>query len=143
MDPATVPDTAAVERYLRGLQDRICATIETLDGKVRFERDVWQRAEGGGGQTRTLDDGAVFERAGVGFSDITGSKLPPSASAHRPELAGRGYRAMGVSLVFHPRNPYAPTVHMNVRFFIAEKPGEAAVWWFGGGFDLTPYYGFD
>lgn len=143
MDLAHTSDTAAVERYLRGLQDRICAAIEALDGVGKFERDAWQRAEGGGGVTRILDDGAVFERAGIGFSDIYGSKLPPSASAHRPELAGRGYRAMGVSLVFHPRNPYVPTVHMNVRFFIAEKPGEAAVWWFGGGFDLTPYYGFD
>jgi coproporphyrinogen III oxidase len=143
MMPTEIPDASAVEHYLRGLQDRLCGAIETLDGKAQFARDEWQRAEGGGGVTRILNDGAVFERAGVGFSDILGSKLPPSASAHRPELAGRGYRAMGVSLVFHPRNPYAPTVHMNVRFFIAEKTGEAPVWWFGGGFDLTPYYGFD
>ena len=141
-DPTRI-DAASVERYLRGLQQRICEAIEAQDGRAQFQRDEWQRAEGGGGVTRILDDGAVFERAGIGFSDILGSKLPPSASAHRPELAGRGYRAMGVSLVFHPRNPYVPTVHMNVRFFIAEKPGEAPVWWFGGGFDLTPYYGFE
>ena len=142
-----VTDARAVESYLRGLQDRICHELERLDGEARFVADPWQRDEGGGGGgggvSRILSDGAVFERAGVGFSDVYGSHLPPSASAARPELAGRGFRAMGVSLVIHPRNPYVPTAHANVRFFIAEKPGEDPVWWFGGGFDLTPYYGFE
>jgi coproporphyrinogen III oxidase len=152
--PIETPDAAAVEHYLRGLQDRICATLEKLDGAATFRRDVWQRADAdagqaaagigaGGGDTRVLADGAVFERAGVAFSDVRGSRLPPSASAHRPELAGRGYRAMGVSLVIHPRNPNVPTAHANVRFFIAEATHALPVWWFGGGFDLTPYYGFD
>ena len=130
-------DAAAVREYLLGLQQRIVAAVEAIDGK-RFIRDEWTRAEGGGGISRLLEDGEVMERAGVGFSHVTGSKLPPSASAHRPEIAGRAWEAMGVSLVFHPRNPYAPTVHMNVRFFVAGD-----VWWFGGGMDLTPYYPFD
>lgn len=134
---------SAVHAYLRDLQNLICAELEALDGSASFRRDPWQRAEGGGGETRVLAGGAVFEKAGVAFSDILGTKLPPSASQHRPELAGRGYRAMGVSLVIHPRNPYAPTAHANVRFFIAERPGEEPVWWFGGGFDLTPYYLFE
>lgn len=138
-----VTDARAVESYLRGLQDRICRELERLDGETRFMADPWQREEGGGGESRILGEGALFERAGVGFSDVYGARLPPSASATRPELAGRGFRAMGVSLVIHPRNPYVPTAHANVRFFVAEKPGEAPVWWFGGGFDLTPYYGFD
>jgi coproporphyrinogen III oxidase len=128
---------AAVREYLTGLQDRIVAAIETVDGK-RFIRDEWKRPEGGGGVSRLLEEGNVLERAGVGFSHVTGTKLPPSASAHRPEIAGRPWEAMGVSLVFHPRNPYAPTVHMNVRFFVAGD-----VWWFGGGMDLTPYYAFE
>jgi coproporphyrinogen III oxidase len=143
-------DAAAVERYLRALQDRICAAVESLegDGGARFLRDPWQREATGGamegrGETRILAGGAVFERAGVGMSDVRGSRLPPSASAHRPELAGRAWRALGLSLVFHPRNPFVPTVHANVRFFIAEAEGAADVFWFGGGFDLTPYYGFD
>jgi coproporphyrinogen III oxidase len=127
----------AVRDYLKGLQSRIVSEMEAIDGK-RFLADEWKRAEGGGGLTRIVEEGNVLERAGVGFSDVTGTKLPPSASAHRPEIAGRPWEAMGVSLVFHPRNPYVPTVHMNVRFFTAGD-----VWWFGGGMDLTPYYPFE
>jgi len=130
-------DPAAVREYLVGLQERIVSRFEALDGK-RFIRDEWTRPEGGGGVTRLLEDGNLLERGGVGFSHVTGTKLPPSASAHRPGIAGRPWEAMGVSLVFHPRNPYVPTVHMNVRFFVAGD-----VWWFGGGMDLTPYYPFD
>jgi coproporphyrinogen III oxidase len=137
------PDTAAVRAYLLGLQDRICAAIEAEDGEGRFREESWERAEGGGGRSRVLAEGKVFEQAGVGFSHVFGPGLPASATAHRPELAGRGFEALGVSLVFHPRNPYVPTTHMNVRYFIAEKEGEEPVWWFGGGFDLTPYYGFE
>ncbi len=144
-------EIAAVETFLRDLQNRICAELERLDGQARFRCDPWQREagastsaiSGGGGETRIIENGAVFERAGVAFSDVRGNALPPSATQARPELVGRGFRAMGVSLVIHPRNPYAPTSHANVRFFVAEKPGEAPVWWFGGGFDLTPYYGFE
>jgi coproporphyrinogen III oxidase len=139
----TGEDTAAVRAYLLSLQDRICLAIEAEDGAEGFREDVWERPEGGGGRSRVLSDGAVFEQAGVGFSDVFGPVLPPSASAQRPELAGRSFEALGVSLVFHPRNPYAPTTHMNVRFFVAEKEGSEPVWWFGGGFDLTPYYGFE
>jgi len=135
-------DTAAVRNYLTGLQQAIVDRLEALDGG-RFRRDEWQRPQGGGGITRLIEDGALFERGGVGFSHVFGDNLPPSASAARPELAGRSFQAMGVSLVLHPRNPYVPTVHLNVRFFIAEKPGAEAVWWFGGGMDLTPYYGFE
>ena len=130
-------DSAAVRSYLTGLQSRIVARMEALDG-ASFLADEWKRPEGGGGLTRILEGGKVLERAGVGFSHVTGTKLPPSASAHRPEIAGRPWEAMGVSLVFHPRNPYVPTVHMNVRFFMAGD-----VWWFGGGMDLTPYYPFE
>ena len=130
-------DPAAVREYLVGLQERIVSRFEALDGK-RFVRDEWARPEGGGGVTRLLEEGNLLERGGVGFSHVTGTKLPPSASAHRPEIAGRPWEAMGVSLVFHPRNPYVPTVHMNVRFFVAGD-----VWWFGGGMDLTPYYPFE
>jgi coproporphyrinogen III oxidase len=179
-------DISAVETYLRDLQNRICAEFEQLDGVAKFQHDTWSRPEGGGGESRVLADGAVFERAGVNFSDVTGARLPPSATAQRPELSGRGFRAMGVSLVVHPRNPYAPTMHCNVRFLVAEAPGEepardvisgkgaasaggaapgspaiaspsappaptslregtvsGPIWWFGGGFDLTPYYGFE
>ncbi len=179
-------DIQAVEDYLRGLQNRICAALEDLDGAARFQRDAWARPEGGGGESRVLADGAVFERAGVNFSDVSGPRLPPAATAQRPELGGRGFRAMGVSLVLHPRNPYQPTAHANVRFLVAEAPGAAParkaspgesaasagdavpgspanashsappaptsqregtvsgpIWWFGGGFDLTPYYGFE
>lgn len=140
-------DAAAVRDYLLGLQSRIVAKMEALDG-ARFGADEWKRAEGGGGTTRILEGGKLLERAGVGFSHVTGTRLPPSASAHRPEIAGRPWEAMGVSLVFHPLNPYVPTVHMNVRFFHAPSPqpspkGEGAVWWFGGGMDLTPYYPFE
>ena len=136
-------DIQAVETYLRSLQDTITSSLEQLDGKGRFRRDAWPRPEGGGGESRVLRHGALFEQAGVNFSDVQGKQLPPSATAHRPELAGRAWRALGVSLVLHPWNPYVPTAHMNVRCFSATKPGEPPVWWFGGGFDLTPYYGFE
>jgi coproporphyrinogen III oxidase len=136
-------EAAAVRHYLLGLQDRISAAIEAEDGAECFREDVWERPEGGGGRSRILAGGAVFEQAGIGFSHVFGPGLPPSATLQRPELAGRGFQALGVSLVFHPCNPYVPTTHMNIRFFIAEKEGEAPVWWFGGGFDLTPYYGFE
>ncbi|HTM61044.1 MAG TPA: oxygen-dependent coproporphyrinogen oxidase [Burkholderiales bacterium] len=126
----------AVHDFLAGLQDRIVAALEAEDGK-RFRTDAWKRPEGGGGETRVLEEGGVFERAGVNVSRVQGKALPPSASASRPQLAGRAYDAMGLSLVLHPRNPYCPTVHMNVRFFSAGD-----TWWFGGGMDLTPYYGF-
>jgi coproporphyrinogen III oxidase len=135
-------DTEAVSAYLTGLQSRIVSALEAVDGG-RFLADQWSRPEGGGGLTRIIEEGGVFERAGVGYSRVQGPKLPPSASASRPELAGRGFDAMGVSLVLHPRNPYCPTVHMNVRCFVALKAGEEPVWWFGGGMDLTPYYGFE
>lgn len=133
----------AVQQYLRDLQDGIVAELERLEGAKKFKEDIWRRAEGGGGRTRVLEEGEVFEKAGVLFSHVQGSQLPPSATANRPELAGRTFQAMGVSLVIHPRNPYVPTSHANVRLFVAEKPGEDPVWWFGGGFDLTPYYGFE
>ncbi|HYC47084.1 MAG TPA: oxygen-dependent coproporphyrinogen oxidase [Burkholderiales bacterium] len=132
-------DLAAVERFFTGLQGSIVARLCALDGRP-FRRDAWRRPQGGGGLTCILEGGAVFERAGVGFSHVHGKDLPPSASAARPELAGRGYQAMGVSVVVHPRNPHVPTVHMNVRCFAAEKAGAAPVWWFGGGMDLTPFY---
>lgn len=137
------PDFHRVRDYLTGLQDRICAAIEGADGHATFSEDVWERAEGGGGRTRILRDGAVFEQAGIGFSDVSGTTLPPSATAARPELAGASWRAVGVSLVFHPRNPYLPTTHANVRHFRAIRDGETVAWWFGGGFDLTPFYPFD
>ncbi len=129
--------------YLTGLQDRICQGIAGADGSGEFKEDSWTREEGGGGRSRVLTEGAVFEQAGINFSHVTGASLPPSATAHRPELAGRRFQATGVSLVIHPRNPYVPTSHANVRFFIAEKEGAEPIWWFGGGFDLTPYYGED
>ena len=139
--PAAHPDTAAVKAWLTDLQARIVAALEAADG-LPFRSDSWTRPEGGGGTSRLIEEGQVLERGGVNFSHVLGDRLPPSASAHRPELAGRRWEAMGVSLVLHPRNPYAPTVHMNVRCFVALKDGEAPVWWFGGGMDLTPYYGF-
>jgi coproporphyrinogen III oxidase len=152
----TPPDLHAVRAYLLALQDSICAALEREDGTGRFQEDAWTRAEGGGGRSRVLGDGAVFEKAGVGFSHVSGAALPPSATASRPELAGKAFHALGVSLVIHPRNPYVPTSHMNVRFFCAgdfpldpksqaPDPADAGapVWWFGGGFDLTPYYGFE
>jgi coproporphyrinogen III oxidase len=130
-----------VRDYLRGLQDSIVVALEKIDGG-RFIADEWKRAEGGGGTSRILEGGEVFERAGVGFSHVSGNQLPPSATVHRPAIAGREWGAMGVSLVLHPRNPYVPTVHMNVRFFRAKAPEGKGddVWWFGGGMDLTPYY---
>jgi coproporphyrinogen III oxidase len=137
------PDSEVVKSYLLQLQDEICAALEAEDGEGRFRQDAWERPQGGGGRTRVLEDGAVIEKAGVNFSHVFGDKLPPSASARRPELAGRGFEAMGVSIIVHPRNPYAPTSHANLRFFIAAKEGEEPAWWFGGGFDLTPYYGFE
>ena len=136
-------DFEAVRSYLRELQQRITGALETIDGSAKFNTDDWQRDEGGGGSSMLLRDGAVFEQAGVNFSEVYGEQLPVSASAQRPELAGRSFRAMGVSLVIHPDNPMAPTSHANVRFFCADKAGEAPVWWFGGGFDLTPYYGYE
>lgn len=134
----------AVLDFLQGLQARIVEAIELVDGK-NFLHDSWQRPEGGGGNSCLLEEGNVFERAGVGFSHVLGNKLPPAASVAHPEAAGRPWEAMGVSLVFHPRNPYVPTVHMNVRFFVAraQKADERDIWWFGGGMDLTPYYGFE
>ena len=134
-------DVAAVKQFLSELQQTIVAQLARMDGRS-FRRDEWTRPEGGGGITQSLEDGGLFERAGVNFSHVFGANLPPSASAGRPELAGRSFQAMGVSLVLHPRNPYVPTVHMNVRFFLAEKEGASPVWWFGGGTDLTPYYPF-
>ena len=135
-------DFSPVQHFLTGLQTRIVARLGELDGKD-FTRDEWRRPQGGGGVSCILEEGNLFERAGVGFSHVHGEGLPASASATRPELAGRSFQAMGVSLVLHPRNPYVPTVHMNVRCFVAEKAGAAPVWWFGGGMDLTPYYGYE
>src|SRR5689334_23760991 len=139
-------DLIKTRAYFVGLQQRIVASLEAIDGKA-FRRDEWARVEGGGGVTCAIENGNVLERAGVLFSHVTGSTLPPSATAQRPELAGRTWEAMGVSLVLHPRNPYAPTVHMNVRCFVAPEKSAAqldseSIWWFGGGMDLTPYYGY-
>lgn len=139
----SLPDATVVKAFLLDLQQRICAGLEQLDGQASFAADSWTRAEGGGGTSRVLTQGAVFEQAGVNFSHVTGAAMPASATAHRPELAGRSFEAMGVSLVIHPKNPYVPTTHANVRFFIAHKDGADPVWWFGGGFDLTPYYPFE
>ncbi|HET6604744.1 MAG TPA: oxygen-dependent coproporphyrinogen oxidase [Xanthomonadaceae bacterium] len=136
-----IADTVAAR--WRALQDTICSAIESVDATARFGEDAWTRAHGGGGRTRVLKDGGVFEQAGIGYSDVHGAALPPSATARRPELAGAPFRAVGVSLVFHPRNPYVPTTHMNVRYFQARPGGGEPVWWFGGGFDLTPFYPFD
>jgi coproporphyrinogen III oxidase len=135
-------DASVVLGYLNELQDRITAAVEKLDS-VKFRRDAWVRPEGGGGESRILSDGAVFERAGVSVSHVFGEKMPPSASIQRPEIAGAPFEAMGLSLVFHPRNPHVPTTHCNVRFLIARPAGGPEVWWFGGGFDLTPYYPYD
>lgn len=134
-------DKAAVKAYLLSLQDNICNSLEQEDGDARFVEETWERPEGGGGRSRVIENGAVIEKGGVNFSHVYGDKLPPSATAARPELAGRGFEAMGVSLVIHPNNPFVPTSHANVRFFVAEQEGEEPVWWFGGGYDLTPYYG--
>jgi coproporphyrinogen III oxidase len=138
-----LPDIDAVRDYLMDLQNRICAALQVFEPDKLFHEDSWVRDEGGGGRSRVLEEGAVFEKAGINFSHVHGGELPASATAHRPELAGRRFEALGVSLVIHPRNPFAPTSHANVRFFISEKDGADPVWWFGGGFDLTPYYGFE
>ncbi len=134
---------AAVEQFFLTLQNSICRQLEACDRGSVFQEEVWHREQGGGGITRVIKDGQVFEQGGVNFSHVYGEQMPLSATAHRPELAGRRFEAMGVSIVLHPVNPYIPTSHANVRFFIAEKPGEEPIWWFGGGFDLTPYYAFD
>lgn len=140
----SAPSIEAVKAYLMDLQDRICQGLESQEPSARFEEDNWTYDNGvGGGRTRVLAGGRVFEQGGVNFSHVIGKTLPPSATAHRADLAGRSFQALGVSLVIHPRNPYVPTSHANVRFFIAEKEGEPPVWWFGGGFDLTPYYPFE
>jgi len=139
----SAPNIQLVKDYLLTLQDTICASIEDLEEEGAFREDLWDRGSNmGGGRTRVLENGEVFEQAGVSFSHVRGNAMPASATQHRPNLAGRNFEAMGVSLVIHPRNPYVPTSHANVRFFIAEKEGEEPIWWFGGGFDLTPYYGF-
>ena len=139
----TRPDADAVKDYLLALQDRLTQTLQQEDGGADFIEEAWQRPGGGGGRTRVLRGGDLFEQGGINFSQVFGASLPASATVRRPELAARAYQAMGVSLVMHPRNPYVPTSHLNVRFFMAEKPGAEPVWWFGGGFDLTPYYGFE
>jgi len=135
-------DTKEVKAYLLGLQDRICDALGAEDGR-EFHEDAWERPGGGGGRTRVLEGGNLIEKGGVNFSHVYGEGLPPSATASRPELAGCSFEAMGVSLVIHPRNPYIPTSHANVRLFVAKKPGAEPIWWFGGGYDLTPYYGFE
>lgn len=142
-DMPDATDVAAVKDYLMGLQDRICAALEAADGQARFQEEVWERPGGGGGRSRIIENGGMLEKGGVGFSHVHGDSMPPSATAQRPELAGRSFQAMGVSLVMHPNNPHIPTSHANVRFFVAEMPGADPVWWFGGGFDLTPYYGHE
>ena len=136
-------DINAVRDYFIGLQDRISRSLQEFDPDLQSQEDKWKRGEGGGGRSRVMQQGTVFEQAGVNFSHVFGDSLPPAATAQRPEIAGRGFQALGVSLVIHPINPYVPTTHMNVRFFSAEKEGETPIWWFGGGFDLTPYYGFE
>jgi len=132
-----------VKQFLMQLQDRICEVLVQEEGEKTFQEDLWQHKKGGGGRTRVLRDGKVFEQAGVNFSHVLGDQLPPAATAARPELVGCRFQATGISLVIHPNNPYVPTAHANVRFFIAEKEGADPIWWFGGGYDLTPYYGFD
>lgn len=140
---STPLDIAAVKQYLLSLQDHICASLENFEPDMRFKEDAWDRENGGGGRTRVIAGGKVIEKGGVNFSHVMGDNLPPSATADRPELAGGRFEAMGVSLVIHPNNPFAPTSHANVRLFVVYKDDMAPVWWFGGGFDLTPYYGFD
>jgi coproporphyrinogen III oxidase len=135
-------DIDSIKQYLLGLQTQISDALMQMDGKLELREDEWQREGGGGGRTRVMNGGEIFEQGGINFSHVFGDKLPPSATATRPELAGRSFQALGDSLVIHPLNPYVPTTHMNVRFFVAEKEGEEPIWWFGGGFDLTPYYGF-
>ncbi len=140
---STAIDIKAVKDYLLDLQDQLCQAFEQADGKAQFTEDVWQRPTGGGGRSRVIKNGNLIEQGGINFSHVFGDSLPPSASAARPELAGRGFEAMGVSLVMHPHTPYVPTVHMNVRLFVATKEDAEPVWWFGGGFDLTPTYPFE
>lgn len=140
---AQQPDSEAVKQYLLNLQDSICRRLETVDGGASFIRDAWDRPEGGGGVSRVITEGRVFEKGGVNFSHVMGETMPASATAHRPHLAGAPWQAMGVSLVIHPHNPYVPTSHANVRFFIATPGNSEPVYWFGGGYDLTPYYGFE
>ncbi|WP_150911860.1 oxygen-dependent coproporphyrinogen oxidase [Marinobacter halotolerans] len=137
------PDVQAVKQYLLGLQESICQRLAAADGQGVFETDAWDRPEGGGGKSRVINNGAVFEKGGVNFSHVMGETMPASATAHRPHLAGAPWQAMGVSLVMHPHNPFVPTSHANVRFFIATPENSKPVYWFGGGYDLTPYYGFD
>ena len=136
-------DTAAVKKYLLDIQQSICDGLEQADGKAQFRTDEWDREKGGSGKTRVIGNGAVLEKGGVNFSHVFGDSLPPSATAGRPELAGAPFEVMGVSLVIHPENPFVPTSHANIRFFIAKPKDMNPVWWFGGGYDLTPYYGFD
>lgn len=136
-------DSESVKAFLLQLQNEICTTLEAVDGQAKFKMDQWDRNSGGMGISRAIADGAVFEKGGVNFSHVFGASMPASATATRPELAGRAFQAMGVSLVIHPLNPFVPTSHANFRLFVAEKAGETPVWWFGGGYDLTPYYGFD
>lgn len=145
MDLPVLPQDALdlVKRYLLGLQNSICNELEQIDVGAKFVEDAWTRDAGGGGLTRTLQNGSIFEKAGVNFSHVSGANLPPSANNSRPQLEGCSFSAVGVSLVLHPDNPYIPTSHANVRFFLAEKEGQPPIWWFGGGFDLTPYYGFE
>jgi coproporphyrinogen III oxidase len=137
------PDVEAVKQYLLGLQDTICHRLSAADGEGSFETDAWDRPEGGGGISRVMNNGKVFEKGGVNFSHVMGETMPASATAHRPHLAGAPWQAMGVSLVLHPHNPFVPTSHANVRFFVATPANAEPVYWFGGGYDLTPYYGFD
>jgi coproporphyrinogen III oxidase len=132
-----------IRHYLTTLQEQITTALVKLDSKAVLQEDEWHRVEGGGGRSRVMRNGDVFEQAGINFSHVFGDELPASATAHRPELAGRNFQALGLSLVIHPFNPYVPTTHMNIRFFLAEKEDREPVWWFGGGFDLTPYYGFE
>ncbi|MCU7959781.1 MAG: oxygen-dependent coproporphyrinogen oxidase [gamma proteobacterium symbiont of Bathyaustriella thionipta] len=133
----------SIKQYLLQLQDNICTELADHESRLDFREDSWQREQGGGGRSRVLEGGNIFEKAGINFSHVHGKGLPASATAQRPELAGRSFQALGVSLVIHPLNPYVPTSHANVRFFLAEKEGHDPIWWFGGGYDLTPYYGFD
>lgn len=138
----SIPDITSVKNYYLDLQDTICTALAAKDGRKEFGLDQWEHPQGGGGRTRVVQNGAVIEQGGVNFSHVLGANLPPAATLHRPELVGRDFQAVGISLVIHPRNPYVPTAHLNLRFFNAATAGQKSVWWFGGGFDLTPYYGF-
>lgn len=142
MQTATI-SIQSVKEYLLSLQTQICQAIEQEDGKAKFHEDLWERSGGGGGRTRVIANGDVIEKGGVNFSHVYGENMPTSATALRPELKGCHFQATGLSLVIHPNNPFVPTSHANIRLFVAEKAGQAPIWWFGGGFDLTPYYGFE